>query len=112
MRVRVYGSDEFREWYRALDEGAQDDVGRVVEMLETCGVDLDFPYSSAIRGTRFPLRELRVQSKGRPIRVVYAFDTKRDAYLIIGGDKTGDHRFYQRTVSTAERIWREYISEG
>ena len=43
--------------------------------------------------------------------MVYAFDTARDACLIIGGDKTGDPRFYQRTVSNTERIWLEYSSE-
>jgi len=40
------------------------------------------------------MRELRVQCGGRPLRVFYAFDPTRSAILIIGGDKTGDNRFY------------------
>jgi len=36
------------------------------------------------------MRELRVQHKGRPYRVLYAFDPRRVAMLLIGGDKTGE----------------------
>lgn len=106
----VYASDEFDAWYRALDEAAQDDVGRVVDQLEAKGVTLGFPQSSELKGTKYPLRELRVQSKGRPIRVVYAFDPARDAYLIIGADKTGDARFYDWIIRDAERIWKQYLA--
>jgi hypothetical protein len=43
--------------------------------------------------------------------VFYAFDPNRDAVLLIGGIKTGDDRFYDRMVPTAENIWREYLDE-
>ena len=36
------------------------------------------------------MRELRVQSGGKPPRGFYAFDPRRAAILLIGGDKTGD----------------------
>ena len=108
--VDVYVSDEFREWYMPLSDGEKDDVTRAVEQLELCGVTLKSPLSSALKGTRFPLRELRIQSKGHPLRVIYAFDPDRDAYLIIGGDKTGDRRFYERIIPLAERIWSEYLT--
>ncbi|MEE9263533.1 MAG: type II toxin-antitoxin system RelE/ParE family toxin [Vicinamibacteria bacterium] len=67
----------------------------MVDLLEAEGTALGFPYSSGIRESRFPLRELRVQSRGRPIRVFYAFDPWRQAVLLIAGDKTGDDRFYE-----------------
>jgi hypothetical protein len=35
----------------------------------------------------------------------------RQAVLIIGGDKTGDDRFYERMIPLAERIWKEYLDE-
>ena len=108
--VEVLTSDEFRAWYGALDEDAQDDVADVIDELEAHGVALRFPKTTSIKGTNYPFRELRVQSNGRPLRVIYAFDPARNAYLIIGGDKTGDNRFYLRMVPLAERIWREYLS--
>jgi hypothetical protein len=82
-----------------------------VDYLAATGVTLGFPRSSEIKGASFALRELRIQSQGCPIRVFYAFDPVRQAVLIIGGDKTGDDRFYERMIPLAERIWKEYLDE-
>jgi hypothetical protein len=109
--VEVVGTTEFEEWFLGLDDQAAQAVDLVVGLLESLGVRLGFPYSSAINGATFALRELRAQSGGRPIRVFYAFDPKRQAVLLIGGDKTGDTRFYGRTIPIAERIWRTYLEE-
>ena len=57
------------------------------------------------------MRELRVQSGGRPIRVFYAFDPRRSAILLIGGDKTGDERFYERCVRLADSLYDEHLDE-
>jgi hypothetical protein len=81
----------------------------VVNLLMHRGVALGEPFSSAIRGSRAALRELRVQVKGRPIRVLYAFDPERQAVLLLGGDKTGRPRFYDDLVPRAERLWEEYL---
>lgn len=102
-------TDEFSEWYISLTEKDADAVAVNVERLEQQGVALGHPYSSAIQGAKEPLRELRVQSGGRPLRMFYAFDPDRQAVLLIGGDKTGDARFYEVYVPKAEAIWREYL---
>ena len=109
--VAVVGTDEFEEWFESLDDSDTDAVARMVDMLEMQGLALPFPYSSAIKGAQMALRELRVQSRGQPLRVLYAFDPIRQAVLLIGGDKTGDDRFYERMVPLAERIWIRYLME-
>jgi hypothetical protein len=109
--TEVVGSDEFSEWFDSLDDADTDAVARVVDMLEMQGPTLPFPYSSSIKGSRLALRELRIQSGGNPLRVFYAFDPVRRAVLLIGGDKTGDKRFYERSVPVAERIFAEYLKE-
>lgn len=109
--VEVVVGNEFRDWYGALDVSDQDAVRRVVNLLEHRGVGLGEPYSSAIVGSRHALRELRVQSHGRPMRVFYAFDPRRQAVLLIAGNKTGHDRFYEVFVPKAERIWDEYLAE-
>jgi hypothetical protein len=109
--TEVVGSDEFAEWFDSLDDADTDAVARVVDMLEMQGATLPFPYSSAIKGSRLALRELRIQSGGDPLRVLYAFDPVRRAVLLIGGDKTGDNRFYERFVPLAERIFAQYLKE-
>jgi hypothetical protein len=57
------------------------------------------------------MRELRVQSGGRPLRVFYAFDPRRSAILLIGGDKTGDDRFYEHMIPIADQLYDLYIAE-
>jgi hypothetical protein len=57
------------------------------------------------------MRELRVPRGGRPLRVFYAFDPRRSAILLIGGDKTGDNRFYERMVPVADDLYDTYIEE-
>jgi len=51
------------------------------------------------------------RADGSPLRTLYAFDPSRQAVLLIGGDKTGDDRFYERMIPLAERIWSAYLEE-
>lgn len=74
QKWRVEYTDEFGDWWIILAEKMQDDIDRVVALLEEHGPNLGFPYSSDIKGAKFAVRELRVQSSGNPIRVLYAFD--------------------------------------
>jgi hypothetical protein len=57
------------------------------------------------------MRELRIQSEGRPLRVFYAFDPRRSAILLIGGDKTGDDRFYERMIPVADELYDVHLEE-
>ena len=111
MATEVIATDEFAAWYDGLSEAEQDRVAFTVDLLEARGVTLPHPYSSSIKGASFALRELRTQTEGDPLRTFYAFDPSRQAVLLIGGDKTGDDRFYQRMIPIAERIWNEYLEE-
>ena len=87
-------TDEFEAWFVALTDAQQASVDALVRMLEERGPILPYPYSSGISGSRHGhMRELRIQHKGRPYRVLYAFDPRRFAVLLIGGDKTGDDRW-------------------
>lgn len=52
-----------------------------------------------------------MQIGGRPIRVFYAFDPRRTAILLIGGDKTGDNRFYDRMVPVADDLYDAHLAE-
>lgn len=73
---------------------------------------LPFPYSAGISSAKkFDVRELRVQHQGRPYRVLYVFDPRRHAILLIGADKTGQDRWYDEHVPLAEKIYAEYLRE-
>jgi hypothetical protein len=112
FKWNVEYTGEFGAWYETLEVALQDDIDRVVGILEVRGPRLPFPYSSGVAGSRHDhMRELRVQSGGRPLRIFYAFDPRRSAILLIGGDKTGDKRFYETMIPVADRLYDEYIEE-
>jgi hypothetical protein len=103
-------TDEFEGWWNQLAEDEQESIAVGVTLLEIQGPSLPFPYSSGIKGSRHgAMRELRIQHKGRPYRVLYAFDPRRFALLIIGGDKTGDDRWYESHIPRADDIYDAHI---
>jgi hypothetical protein len=57
------------------------------------------------------MRELRIQHSGRPYRVLYAFDPRRAAILLIGGDKTGKDRWYEVFAPIADRLYERHLEE-
>ena len=57
------------------------------------------------------MRELRTQSGGKPLRTLYAFDPRRYAILLIGGDKTGDDRWNEKFVLAADRLFEKHLLE-
>jgi hypothetical protein len=57
------------------------------------------------------MKELRTQHAGRPYRTLFAFDPRRVAILLIGGDKTGNNRWYEEFVPLADKIYAEHLKE-
>jgi hypothetical protein len=55
------------------------------------------------------MKELRTQAAGDPLRILFAFDPRRVAILLIGGDKTGDDRFYERLVPRADDLYDAHL---
>ena len=113
MAYEVELTDEFRAWYeKHLSESEQDSVAQVVTLLLGAGPHLPFPRSSGIAGSAYPhMRELRIQHGGRPYRVLYAFDSRRTAILLLGGDKTGDNRWYEKMVPRADALYAAHLRQ-
>jgi hypothetical protein len=112
MEWEVEYTDEFEQWWSQLSEDEQISVAASVTLLEQLGPHLGFPHSSGINGSKFShMRELRTQHDGRPFRTLYAFDPRRHAILLIGGDKTGDKRWYEEQIPIADRLYAEHLKE-
>lgn len=111
-RWDVEYTDEFEFWWTELDESEQDDIAATVGLLEEKGPSLPFPFSSGIEESKHShMRELRIQHAGDPYRVLYAFDPRRAALLLIGGNKTGDKRWYDKMIPIADRLYDEHLNE-
>ena len=112
MAWEVEFSDEFGEWWDGLTSAEQKSVDLNVGRLQDHGPMLRMPHSSGIETSRHPhMRELRIQHEGRPYRVLYAFDPRRAAMLLIGGDKTGKDRWYEEYVPVADAIYDRHLRE-
>lgn len=106
----VEGTDRFVDWFGDLADDEQISVGRVVELLVEHGPALPFSHSSGITTSKHRhMRELRIQHAGRPYRVLYAFDPRRTAILLLGGDKTGQDRWYEVHVPIADTLYDDYL---
>lgn len=110
MAWEIEGTDTFASWFADLDDDEKESVIAAVDLLEERGVTLGAPHTSGITTSRFGhMRELRIQHQGRPYRVLYAFDPRRVGLLLIGGDKTGDDRWYEKFVPRADSLYEEHL---
>ena len=103
-------TDEFGTWFESLTEPEQEDIAAVVGALERGGPALGRPYVDTVSGSRHAhMKELRVQHRGHPYRILFAFDPRRCAILLIGGDKTGNERWYEEHVPVADWLYDERL---
>ena len=112
MEWSVEFTDEFELWWDSLSGEEQEDVRASVSVLRQCGPSLGRPHVDSVAQSRFPnMKELRTQHAGRPYRTLFAFDPRRVAILLIGGDKTGNNRWYDEFVPFADKIYAEHLKE-
>jgi hypothetical protein len=112
MTWEVEVSDEFIDWYESLNEQEGVSVDTAVDMLQEYGPTLGRPHVDTLKASKHRnMKELRVQHMGRPLRILFAFDPRRNAYLILGGDKTGDGNWYVDAIRRAEAIYVQHLKE-
>ena len=107
----VFGTEEFETWYRSLTDAQQDDVNAAVNELERLGPGLGRPWVDTLKGARLTnMKELR--PRGGHLRVLFAFDPRRAAILLLGGDKTDRwDEWYAETLPKADRLYAIYLEE-
>jgi hypothetical protein len=112
MKCDVEYTDEFGAFWKTLSEDEQEDIAAIIDLLEEKGIELPFPFSTGVEGSKHShMRELRVQSKSNPLRILYAFDPRRAAVLLIGGNKRGDKRWYKTYVPIADKLYADHLVE-
>lgn len=105
-------TDEFEEWWETLDVDQQAALGLRIDLLESRGPDLGRPSVDRISGSRHHnMKELRA-SEGGALRVLFAFDPRRQAILLLGGDKSGQWaEWYEWAIPAADDLYDEYLKE-
>lgn len=105
----------FEAWLIEQDTDLQMETAAALQLLKVEGPHLGRPYADTLKGTRIAnLKELRIQSNGRPIRAFFVFDPERNAIVLCAGNKKGqdEKRFYKTMIATAEREYAAYLANG
>ncbi|MBK4784074.1 MAG: type II toxin-antitoxin system RelE/ParE family toxin [Pantoea sp. Pent] len=110
---QVEATDRFWKWLQAQDEALRLDVLAALKLLAQDGPHLGRPFVDTLMLSRVPnMKELRVQSKGRPIRSFFVFDPRRHAIVLSAGNKQGKNqkRFYQKMLRIAETEYHHHLN--
>lgn len=110
MSWEVEYTDEFAAWWETLTAQEQERVSASVVRVQEQGPALGRPWVDTIKTSRYPnMKELR--TRGGHIRVLFAFDPRRTALLLLGGDKTGRWTaWYEQMVPLADRLYDDHLA--
>lgn len=106
-------TDEFSAWFVALGEPDADAVVARIELLSERGPDLKRPVVGEILSSSHAprMKELRCGTAGA-IRVLFVFDPRRTAILLLGGSKSGQWtEWYEDAIPRADRLYEVYLEE-
>ncbi|WLI77602.1 type II toxin-antitoxin system RelE/ParE family toxin [Kosakonia sp. H02] len=98
-------TETFDDWFSSLGDNDRASVLAALMVLRAKGPLLPRPYADTIKGSRYNnMKELRVQSRGDPLRIFFAFDSRRSGILLCAGNKVGhEKRFYDVMIPIADR---------
>lgn len=107
----IVTTDTFDKWFDDLDDNDRTNVLAGLFLLEEKGPHLARPYADTVKYSKYSnMKELRIQSKGDPIRAFFAFDPKRKGVLLCAGNKAGNEkRFYKQMVSIADAEYATHL---
>ena len=111
MSWDVAFDEEFLAWLQEQEDRIRIAIFQRVELLSQVGPGLGRPHVDTLKGSSHPnMKELRVQIGGDPWRIFFAFDPKRSAILLVGGNKTGDKRFYDVNIPIADARYAKHLA--
>jgi len=103
-------TEAFGAWWSGLPAAAKEAIAHDVELLGTLGPALGRPWVDSVKGSRHAnMKELRTRHRTSAFRVLFAFDPRRTAVLLLGGDKSGDRRFYARMIRAADDLLDQHL---
>lgn len=101
----------FDAWMSAQNDSDRAALLAGLMVLRERGPLLPRPYADTVSGSRFSnMKELRIQSQGKPIRAFYAFDPQRTGIVLCAGNKGSAKRFYDRMIPVADREYQHYLN--
>src|SRR5665811_183813 len=105
-------TDEFESWWMTLTQPQQEALDDRIMLLAQNGPHLGRPVVGKIASSRHSnMKELRAAQEGS-LRVLFAFDPRRHAILLLGGDKAGNwQRWYDWAIPLADLRYDTHLKE-
>jgi hypothetical protein len=104
--------DEFKPEFFDLHEDVQTEILALTRLLQQFGPQLKRPRTDTLNSSRHAnMKELRFSAADGEWRVAFAFDTKRNAILLVAGDKSGvsERRFYRELIRKADKRFDAHL---
>ena len=100
-------TDQFESWWATLSAEEQRHIAQAVELLAEHGPSLGRPLVDAMTTSRHSnMKELRASTT----RTLFAFDPRRSAILLLGGDKSGTwNAWYDEAIPLADDLFDDHI---
>jgi hypothetical protein len=106
MEWTVLLDDDFEAWLLEQTQVVRVGIASRIALLAKAGPALGRPQVDTLAGSTLAnLKELRIQVQGDPWRVLFVFDPKRRAIVLVGGNK----RWYKTNIPIAEQRYRRYL---
>ena len=105
-------TDEVEDWWMGLSQNQQEALDDRVMLLAERGPALGRPVVDNISGSKHPnMKELRASKSGH-LRVLFAFDPRRHAILLLGGDKSGRWSdWYRSAIPLADGLYDAHLQQ-
>jgi hypothetical protein len=110
-------TEEVEDWLLELaknDPDSANQVAAAIDLLEAEGPALGRPLVDSVKGSDYRnMKELRPGSAGTSeIRILFAFDPRREAILLVAGDKSGNWKgWYETSILAADQKFAEHLRE-
>lgn len=113
MQWHIEVTPQFEGWWDDLTEKQQEILDDRIQLLGERGPELKRPVVGKIVGSRHPnMKELIASTKGAELRVLFAFDPRRSAVLLLGGDKSGQwNKWYASAIELADELFDKHLAE-
>ena len=109
MAWKIILTEPTQQWYEGLPERNRIEINKAIDAIREHGPGLRRPLVGTISRSRHPnMREAR--SVGGNLRVLFAFDPRRQAIMLVGGDKTNRwDAWYRKNIPKADRLYDQHL---
>jgi hypothetical protein len=112
MEWQVEMTPEAEQWIKGLDADERAAIGSAIDLLAQDGPMTRRPAVGEIKGSKHDPKMKELRSFGGHLRMLFIFDPRRAAILLVGGDKQGKwNKWYRTAVAQADRLYDTHLAD-